>query len=80
VAGARPWPPSRVSFVFQSLARSTIRVALKGVVAEVSQATVLPVYRTRAGTAAESELLGAEPSSEPTLIFRCNPNLQTRDI
>jgi hypothetical protein len=66
--------------VFQSLARKTTRVALKGVVAEMSQATVLPVYRARAGSATESELRGAEAGSEPTLIFRCNLILQTRDI
>jgi hypothetical protein len=66
--------------VFQSLARSTTRVALKGVVAEMSQATVLPVYRARAGSATESELRGAESGSESTLIFRCNLTLQTRDI
>ena len=69
-----------MSFVFQSLARKTTRVALKGVVDEGSQAMVLPVYRTRAGTATESERRCAEPGSEPTLIFRCNLILQTRDI
>jgi hypothetical protein len=69
-----------VSFAFQSLARSKTGATLKDAIAEGSRATALPVDRTRAGSATESELLGTEPGSEPTLIFRCNSNLQTRDI
>ena len=77
---AEPWPPSRVSVAFQGLARSMTGATLKDVIAQGSRATALPVDRTRAGSVTESELLGAEPCSEPALIFRCNPNLQTRDI
>jgi hypothetical protein len=50
------------------------------VVADESQATALPVYRTRAESATEPELLGAGPGSDPTLIFKRNSNLQTRAI
>ena len=75
-----PWPLSRVSFAFQSLARSMTGMSFKDVIAEVSHATAFPVYRFRARSATVSELRSAEPGSEPTLIFRCNSNLQTRDI
>jgi hypothetical protein len=55
-------------------------VGFKDVIAEASHATAFPVYRSRARSATGPGLFGAEPGSEPTLIFRCNSNLQTRDI
>jgi hypothetical protein len=55
-------------------------ISFKDVIAEASNATTFPVYRSRAGSATGSELLGAEPCSEPALIFRCNSNLQVRAI
>jgi hypothetical protein len=73
-------PPSRVNFAFQGFARSKTGARFKTMVADESQATTLPVYRTRAESATEPELHSAEPGSEPTLIFRCNLILQTRDI
>jgi hypothetical protein len=52
----------------------------KDVIAEASNATAFLVYRSRAGSATEPELLGAGPGSDSTLIFKRNSNLQTRDI
>jgi hypothetical protein len=50
-------------------------ISFKDVIAVASNATAFPLYRSRAGSATGSELLDAEPGSEPTLIFRCNSNL-----
>jgi hypothetical protein len=75
-----PWPLSRVSSPFQSLARSMTGMNFKDVIAEAYHATALFVYRFRARSATGSELHSAEPGSEPTLIFRRNSNFRTRDI
>ena len=69
-----------MSFAFQGFARSKTGASFKTVVADESRATALPVYRTRAESATEPELLGAGPGSDSTLIFKRNSNLQTRDI